>query len=182
MNDAACLRQQLLVLARYNAWASRRLFAAVDALGEDDYRRELGLFFGSIHRTLNHLLVGEHELWFARFARGQSPRIALDAEIEPDRARLRDRLLTGALNWAPFIEGVSPEQLAGQLDYTSSRGEPQSLPFVPTLIHVFNHGTHHRGQITAALTALGQTAPELDLVYLLVEEKAPPSSARKSQS
>ncbi|MEF9997036.1 MAG: DinB family protein, partial [Burkholderiaceae bacterium] len=106
----------------------------------------------------------------------------LDAEIESDRARLRDRLLTGALNWAPFIERLGPERLAGQLDYTSSRGEPQSLPLAPTLIHVFNHGTHHRGQITAALTALGQTAPELDLVYLLVEENAPPSSVRKSQS
>ena len=44
------------------------------------------------------------------------------------------------------------------------------LPFAATLAHVFNHGTHHRGQITAALTALGQPCPELDMVYLLQEE------------
>jgi uncharacterized damage-inducible protein DinB len=45
-----------------------------------------------------------------------------------------------------------------------------SLPFAATLAHVFNHGTHHRGQISAALTAMGQPAPELDLVFLLQEE------------
>ncbi len=38
------------------------------------------------------------------------------------------------------------------------------------LAHVFNHGTHHRGQITAALTALGQPSPELDLVYFLQQQ------------
>jgi uncharacterized damage-inducible protein DinB len=47
-----------------------------------------------------------------------------------------------------------------------------ALPFAATLAHVFNHATHHRGQITAALTAAGHAAPELDLVYLLQQEAA----------
>ena len=67
-------------LARYNVWATERLLRAVDALPEADYRRDLGLFFRSIHGTLSHLLVGEHLLWFVRFAEGSSPRVALDAE------------------------------------------------------------------------------------------------------
>ncbi len=48
-----------------------------------------------------------------------------------------------------------------------------SLPFAATLAHVFNHRTHHRGQITAALTAMGQPAPELDMVYMLQAENQP---------
>jgi uncharacterized damage-inducible protein DinB len=56
------------------------------------------------------------------------------------------------------------------LSYTTMRGQPATLPFAATLAHVFNHGTHHRGQITAALTALGRPSPELDLVYCLQEE------------
>ncbi len=67
------------LLARYNVWATARLLAAVQVLPEADYRRDMGLFFRSIHGTLNHLLVGEHLLWFARFAEGASPRMALDA-------------------------------------------------------------------------------------------------------
>ena len=59
------------------------------------------------------------------------------------------------------------ERFDGRLDYTNMRGQAMSLPFAATLAHVFNHGTHHRGQITAALTFLGQAGPELDLVYFL---------------
>ena len=56
------------------------------------------------------------------------------------------------------------------LAHSHMRGQAMSLPFAATLTHVFNHGTHHRGQITAALTVCGLPAPELDLVYLLQEE------------
>ena len=51
-------------LARYNVWATERLLDAVRALPDDDYRRDVGLFFKSIHGTLNHLLVGEHCLLY----------------------------------------------------------------------------------------------------------------------
>ena len=60
------------------------------------------------------------------------------------------------------------------LRYTTMRGNSVSLPFATTLAHVFNHGTHHRGQITAAVTALGQPCPVLDLVYMLQEESTKP--------
>ena len=161
------------LLARYNAWATARLLDAVVQVPEADYRRDLGLFFRSIHGTLNHLLVGEHQLWFVRFAEGQSPRVALDAELEPDRAPLDARLRAGAARWEPLIDGFAPERWSSTLSYTTMRGTPVSLPFAATLAHVFNHGTHHRGQITAALTALGQPCPELDLVYYLQNPSQP---------
>ena len=161
-------------LARYNAWATRRLLDAVAALDDGDYRRDVGLFFKSIHGTLNHLVVGEHLLWFRRFAEGVSPKLALDEEVESDRARLATRLLAGAARWQPLIESWPAERFDGTLSYTTMRGTPATLPFAATLAHVFNHGTHHRGQITAALTALGQPCPELDLVYMLQQEQAKP--------
>jgi len=161
------------LLARYNVWATDRLLVAVQALPDGDYRRDTGLFFRSIHGTLNHLLVGEHLLWFVRFAEGASPRVALDAEVEPDRARLDARLREGAARWAPLIAAFAEDRWDGTLDYTTMRGTLASLPFAATLAHVFNHGTHHRGQITAALTALGQPCPELDLVYFLQNPSKP---------
>jgi uncharacterized damage-inducible protein DinB len=157
-------------LARYNLWATERLYEHVDALPEDEYRRDVGLFFKSVHGTLNHLLVGEHQVWFPRFAEGVSHRIALDTELETDRGRLRQRLLEGAARWPGLIDAWPPERYAATLDYTTTRGVAQSLPFAATLAHVFNHGTHHRGQITAAITALGYPCPELDLVWMLQQE------------
>lgn len=160
-------------LARYNAWATGRLLDAVAQLPDADYRRDAGLFFRSIHGTLNHLLVGKHHLWFVRFAEGSSPRVALDAELEPDRARLAERLRAGAARWEPLIAALPDDRWAGTLDYTTMRGPVASVPFAATLAHVFNHATHHRGQVTAALTAAGGKSPELDLVYYLQNPSQP---------
>ena len=159
-------------LARYNVWATRALFEHVDALPEPDYRRDAGLYFKSVHGTLNHLLVAEHAVWFPRFAQGVSNRIALDTELEADRARLRERLLDAVASWGPLVEATPLLHFAGSLDYTTTKGVAQSLPFAPTLGHVFNHGTHHRGQISAAITAMGHRCPELDLVWMLQAESA----------
>jgi uncharacterized damage-inducible protein DinB/GNAT superfamily N-acetyltransferase len=167
--DRSPLREHLQTLARYNLWATRRLLDAVDALPEADYRREVGLFFKSVHGTLNHLLVAQ-QIWLSRFAENVSPRIALDTELEPDRRRLRERLVEGALAWLPMLDVWPDARLTGRLDYQRTSGEAMSLPFHAVLAHVFNHGTHHRGQITAALTAFGRPAPELDLPYMLAEE------------
>ncbi len=157
-------------LARYNVWATHRLLEAVEKISEEDYRRDVGLFFKSIHGTLNHLLVGEHMIWYPRFAKGVSPQLALNAEIEPVRERLAQALRGGSGNWKPLIESWPAERFDSELAYTTTTGQAVSLPFAATLAHVFNHGTHHRGQITAALTTLKQSCPELDLVYYLQQE------------
>jgi uncharacterized damage-inducible protein DinB len=154
-------------LARYNAWATQALLAALEGVSEGDYRRDCGLFFKSIHGTLNHLLLGEHRLWRVRF-QGAVPQIAsLAQELETDRASLASALLLEAKAWEPMIAAWDAPRFDGLLHYTTLRGTAQSLPFAATLAHVFNHSTHHRGQITAALTAMGRPAPELDLVYML---------------
>ena len=167
------LKSASLLMARYNLWATRRLLASVTELSDDEYRRDVGLFFKSVHGTLNHLLVGEHQLWFQRFAGCVSPKVALDQETESERTRLAERLLEGAAHWAPLIAGWDDARFEARLDYTTMRGVAASLPFAATLVHVFNHGTHHRGQVTAALTAMGSPCPELDLVYMLQEEASP---------
>ena len=159
-------------LARYHVWATHRLLEAVSRVSAEDYQRDVGLFFKSIHGTLNHLLVAEHLLWYPRFAKGTSPVLALDAEVEPHRERLAQALNGGAANWSHLMANLPAERFDSRLDYRTSQGEPMSLPFAATLAHVFNHATHHRGQITAALTALGQPCPELDMVYFLQTEQA----------
>ncbi len=166
------MRAHLLAMARYNGWATRKLIEHVDALDDADYRRDVGLFFRSIHGTLNHLLVGEQLLWWRRYGHGESPMVKLDAEAEPDRQRLRARLNEGAANWLPLIGAAPAALLHGELTYRRTTGEAARLPWTATLMHVFNHGTHHRGQITAALTALGRPAPEIDFVYMLLREQA----------
>ncbi len=166
------MKNYFATLARYNVWATQRLLDQVDTIDDAAYRRDVGLFFKSIHGTLNHLLVAEHLLWWRRFAEGVSPVVALNAQPEADRARLREQLVEGAQRWIGFVANLDAARFEGTLSYTTMRGTPAVLSFAATLGHVFNHGTHHRGQISAALTSLGQPAPELDLVTMLQGEQA----------
>lgn len=173
LNNASTWHTHFSRQARYHVWATHRLLEAVSRVSDADYRRDVGLFFQSIHGTLNHMLVAEHLLWYPRFAKGASPVLALNSEIEPDRERLAQALKGGSANWTPLIASWSAERFDGQLSYTTMRGTFVQLPFAATLTHVFNHATHHRGQITAALTAMSQPCPELDMVYFLQAEQAP---------
>jgi uncharacterized damage-inducible protein DinB len=172
-------RDHFSLLARYNVWATERLLNAhVRALSDADYRRDAGLFFKSVHGTLNHLRVAEQLLWYPRFARGVSPKHALDEEAEADREQLATVLLWGARAWQPLVQSWDETRFDGTLEYVSTKGVPQSLPFAATLAHVFNHGTHHRGQISAAITAMGHACPELDLVWMLQAEAKARSKAK----
>lgn len=164
-------REHFLMLARYNLWATEHLLNKhVLELTEAAYRRDCGLFFLSVHGTLNHLLVAEHLIWFERFASGVSPKRALDEQVESTRRQVIAGLMKGARRWEPLIESWPESRFADTLDYVTTKGVAQSLPLAATLTHVFNHGTHHRGQISAAITSMGHACPEIDLVWMLQEE------------
>lgn len=162
-------------LARYHAWATHKLLADdLARLSDDEWHRDLRLFFGSVHRTVNHLLVAD-TLWFARLAENTSIRIALDAELHTDRAALCAALAAATDRWAPWADTMDATRLDGDLAYTRSDGQAARIPLAPALGHVFNHATHHRGQITAAVTALGHPGPSLDWSYMLQSESRQPT-------
>jgi len=158
------------VFARYNAWANRRLYDACAALPEAEYRAARPSFFGSIHATLNHILVGDR-LWLGRIA-GRPEQIALDAELHGDLAGLRaareacDGRIVAAMD---ALDGAALDEV---LEYRNSRGEPSRTPLVQVLWHLFNHQTHHRGQVHGLLSQTTVAPPPLDLIYFLREAGA----------
>lgn len=162
-------KKMLLIMAEYNIWATSRLIQSLESIRDEDFYKDVGLYFKSIAGTLNHLLVGEHYLWYSRFKDGVSPQIALDTMIYTEKAALLNELKQKSVNWISFIDQIDETTLEGNLTYKRVSGQELTLPYAATLMHVFNHGTHHRGQITAAVTALGYPCPELDVVYMLIE-------------
>jgi uncharacterized damage-inducible protein DinB len=118
------------------------------------------------------LLLTDSEFWYPRFAGTPQSSLPLDAEVESDRAALSSRLNAAAARWAGYIESLDEVKLAGDLRYVTSTGQTRVLPMSGALLHVFNHGTHHRGQVTAAISMLGFEYPPLDLPYLIFTELA----------
>jgi uncharacterized damage-inducible protein DinB len=166
-------REHFLMLARYNVWATERLLDRhVVTLSDAEYRRDVGLFFKSVHGTLNHLLVAERGLWFERFVNGSSPKRKLNEEVHTGREPLDSALRDAVRAWLPAIEAWDQERFDTPLTYTSTGGVTRAVPFAAALTHVFNHGTHHRGQISAAITALGHPGPELDLLFMVLASEA----------
>jgi len=158
-------REHFLMLARYHVWATEQLLDRhVAKLSDDEYRRDVGLFFKSVHGTLNHLLLADRHLWFERLANDASPSRKLNEEVHADRAQLDAVLRTALRGWIPAVESWDEARFDGDLTYTSSAGVKRTVPFAAALSHAFNHGTHHRGQITAAITMLGHECPEIDLL------------------
>jgi uncharacterized damage-inducible protein DinB len=73
---------------RYNAWANRRLYEACAALNPTDYRAPRPSFFGSIHATLNHILVGDR-VWMGRLEGAPSGIERLDQVLYDEFSDLR---------------------------------------------------------------------------------------------
>jgi uncharacterized damage-inducible protein DinB len=160
----------LALMARYHAWATDRLLAPIARIPEELYRKPCGLFFGSIHGTLNHLLLTDCGFWYPRFTGTPQSSLPLDAELESDRTALASRLNAAAQRWAGYVESLDEGTLAGDLRYIMSTGQARVLPMSGALLHVFNHATHHRGQVTAAISMLGFEYEPLDLPYLIFAE------------
>ncbi len=161
------MKAHFTMFAHYNAWANRRLYDAASRLSDADYRAERGAFFGSIHRTLNHVLVGDR-IWMRRFT-GEGPTYTdLDAVPYDDFASLREARDAEDARIGAWVDTLDTDKLASTFSYrTVSRPADITQRLAPALAHFFNHQTHHRGQVHCLLTEIGgrEAAPSLDLIY-----------------
>ncbi len=157
-------------LAGYNGWANQRLYRVCRTLAEESYHRKRdAAFFGSIHGTLNHILLGDR-VWFDRVEGKPSPGItALDQILYRDFADLAAARVAEDGRIAEIADGLDADRLAGMVRYTNMAGEASETRLDRLLTHVFNHQTHHRGQAHALLLEAGEDPPQLDLIYYLRE-------------
>ena len=154
------------LLARYNRWMNERMYAALAALPDDERKRDRGAFFGSIHRTLDHVLWGDR-MWLGRFNGNAHAVPAYGADAHPDFAELareRDAADRDILGWAGTL---TQAWLDGTLEYrASSDGKLRRVPAWIAATHLFQHATHHRGQVTTLMKQAGVDPGVTDLPYL----------------
>ena len=155
-------------MAHYNAWQNDSLYAAAASLSDEARRLERGAFFGSIHGTFCHLLWGDR-MWLSRFSGTPKPSVPGSESarmIEAWSELLAERRVTDALigEWAATL---SPDWLAGDLTWVSGISRRElTKPRALLVAHMFNHQTHHRGQVHAMLTAAGAKPDDTDLMLV----------------
>ena len=155
-------------MARYNAWQNANLYGAAAGLTEAARRQDRGAFFGSIHDTLGHVLWADR-MWLSRLTDAPAPsRDTARAgvpDIDWDALRdARDRTDAEIHAWA---EALTEADLDRDLTWRSGLSSAELTEPMPVIvIHLFNHQTHHRGQVHAMLTAAGAVPHETDFAWL----------------
>ena len=151
-------------LAAYNRWANRRIYYDAASLPDEVRKRAAGLFFGSIHGTLNHLLVADY-IWMRRFTGDGPEPERLNQILYEDFAELRAAREREDEQILEFVTGS--DDYDRLLSYQNSKGKTFQQALGPALTNFFNHQAHHRGQVHAGLTIAGIREPtSLDLLGL----------------
>ena len=155
-------------MARYNHWQNNQLKSFLKALSDEELARDRGAFFGSIMGTANHLLWGDW-IWISRFDKGPGPGCSVPATAAiytgmADWLPLRDTIDARIARWANTL---GDDVLSGSFTwYSAAKENDVTKPYGQSVIHMFNHQTHHRGQLHQMLTEAGSQAPVSDLVFL----------------
>lgn len=171
--------EQYQALAGYNAWMNGKLYDKAAELSEAERRRDAGAFFGSIHGTLNHLLLTDRA-WLWRFSGdariAQSRDVAgspiamtgrLDQELYADFDQLRRERVRSDADITAFAAALTPERLDAEITYRTTAGVEQRHLLWWAVSHFFNHQTHHRGQVTTLLKQAGVDPGVTDLIAFL---------------
>ena len=154
------------MMASYNRWMNERLYALCADLPDADRKRDVGAFFKSIHGTLNHLLLADR-IWLGRFVGRPFAARSLDQELYSDFAELRAAREMTDREIMAWAESLTEKQLGDPLTYGSiTNPARRTYPMWVTVVHFFNHQTHHRGQLTTLLCQRGVDPGVTDLIWL----------------
>lgn len=152
--------------AAYNLWINEKLYAVAAHMSNEERKQDRGAFFGSIHSTLNHILFGDRA-WMNRLARADYALKPAGEDLFDDFDALRAERIEMDAAIIDWTKTLTTEQLHSDLTWVSGiDGKSRAHPVWLLTSHMFNHQTHHRGQITTLLSQLGKDVGATDLPWM----------------
>ena len=153
-------------MAEYNHWMNTKLYDTCAQLDDSKRREEVGAFFGSIHLTLNHILHGDR-MFLSRFEGKEESFPPLGTDLYPVFDDLRQARRETDQHLQDWAEAIDQDWLGETLTYKSvSDGKTRTIEHWVLVTHMFNHGTHHRGQITTLLSQIGLDVGDTDMPFM----------------
>lgn len=153
-------------LSRYNRWMNEKLYDVCSAMPDELRRANRGAWFKSVHGTFNHLLLCDR-LWLGRFTHQPYPATSLDQELFHDWDEMkRERVKTDDAIDA-WLASLSDDDLQKPFSFTGIiNPQERTIVLWAVVAHMFNHQTHHRGQITMLMEQMGYDSGATDLLVL----------------
>ena len=157
------MKQLLLQYSTYNLWANKIITEKIATLPIEITEKEMGSSFGSIYKTVVHLMDVE-SIWWQRLKlleHVEWPGKTFTGDFEA----LSKELLTLSRQWNEWVSQASDMQIDHVFGYQNSRKEFFKQPVYEMLLHLFNHQTFHRGQIITMMRQNGvEKIPATDFI------------------
>ncbi len=147
---------------RYTAWATGRLLEAAAGLTSDEVLHDFGTADKNVLLTLAHSFAAD-QIWFHRVE--GTPRSNFTGDEDRSLQALQAEWPKYCQKWLELLASEAEDSLARIIEFTDLKGKPHQQPLWQIILHVVNHGTHHRGQVSGFLRALGKVPPQLDLIF-----------------
>ncbi len=153
-------------MSAYNTWMTEKAYAAAEKMSDAERREDRGAFFGSVHSTLNHILFGDRA-WMGRFTTQTYELKGMGVDLFDDFSELKAAHIKMCADIEDFTNHLSGDWLAGTLQWKSGTdGKIRPRPRWLVLTHMFNHQTHHRGQLSTLLMQSGIDIGVTDLPFM----------------
>ena len=157
-------------LYAYNGWATGRILDAAELLTPDQLHAPGQAGHGSIRDTLVHLLDAHRgwlSWWDGSLSAEESYNLRADPADFPDVPALRRFLAEIERKTQAFVSALEADDPGRVYGWDLPDGRRWEMPLWGMMLHVANHGTQHRAEVAAMLTAFGHSPGDLDLVYYL---------------
>jgi uncharacterized damage-inducible protein DinB len=153
-------------MAKYNGWMTEKVYAAADLMSDEDRKADRGAFFRSVHSTLNHILFADRA-WMGRFTGRRYEIKGMGVDLYESFDELKAAHFDMCLQISDFADGLTIDWLAEDQEWTSGQDRiTRSRPRWLLVTHMFNHQTHHRGQVSTLLTQAGHDIGVTDLPFM----------------
>ncbi len=151
-------------MAAYNVWANHKLLYQIQQMEESTWFAETPSSFSSLYKTILHMWDAESG-WFQRMRLHENI-VWPSRNFEPSLKDACNGLMNQSMQWESFIQDhMNDEVMGSKLIYKNMKGQEFMQPVSEVLLHVFNHGTYHRGQLVTMMRALGETSiPQTDFI------------------
>jgi uncharacterized damage-inducible protein DinB len=145
---------------RYTTWASARMVDAASGLTSDELTRDFKSADKHVLGTLAHVYAADRA-WLGRI-QGAAPAVFIAPDTDIRLAVLQHDWPALLGRWQVWVDGLQDSSVCAS--YVDLQGKPHTTPLWQIVLHVVNHGTHHRGQASAMIRAMGHAPPPLDLI------------------
>jgi uncharacterized damage-inducible protein DinB len=147
------MKEIFIQFATYSLWANHLLLGVIESLSDEQQRAEVKSSFPSLYKTVLHLLDAE-SIWWQRI-RLQEKIVRPSDDFSGDFADLSKLLQQQNRQWLDWVTNTNEHGLQHEFIYLNSKKERFKQPVYQMLLHLFNHGTYHRGQLVTMLRQLG---------------------------